>query len=143
MPSVYCFCGYKNNYSSTKPKVCESCGEPLERKPTPKHHQTRKARYQEEEEEIDSFAQEEPEFDAEAIRASIRLHKDGNEGKFMTVEELRKSDASFSRGSAPVENDVREQVIGEMMGTRKPSAEPFIPPSEGPTGVRKVSRLVR
>lgn len=141
MPSVYCFCGYKNNYSSTKPKTCESCGEPLEKKLAPKHHQTRRAHY-EEPEEIDDF-QEEEQFDAEAIRASIRLHKDGNEGKFMTVEELRKSDASFSRGSAPVENDIREQVIGEMIGTRKPSAEPFIPPSEGPTSVRKVSRLAR
>lgn len=115
----------------------------MEKKPAPKHHQTRRAHYREEEEEIEDFNQEGSGFDAEAIRASIKLHKEGNEGKFMTVEELRKSDASFSRGSAPVENDIREQVIGEMIGTRKPAAEPFVPPAEGPTSVRKVSRLAR
>ena len=133
---VYCSsCGYKNSFSSTRPKRCESCGEELEIKPKPKHHQTRKAHYEEPETVL------EPEFDAQAIKASILLHPEENDNKFMTIEQLRKSEGSFARGSAPVEADIREQVIGEMLGTAKPKSPS--PSSEGSSGVRQVDRLRR
>lgn len=138
MPIVYCSCGFANKYSGTKPSKCEACGESLAPKPKSKPSKIER-RYVEEPEEVEEV--EEPEYDVEAIRASIQLRPEESDNKFMTVEQLRKSQVAVSRGSAPVDPDIRDEVMGTLMGTREAGSPQ--PPTDGRGMPRRVERLRR
>ncbi len=142
MPLLFCpHCGWKHTYSGVKPKACASCDASLTPKPLPKPRQPARAH-------------EDPEYEAEApleginteaVRQSIQLESDGNEGGFMTVESLRKSSGSFARGTVDRELQAKkDEVLKGLLGGA-PATPTFTPPPESKprSGARKAGRLTR
>lgn len=130
--TTYCQCGAKNTYAAVKPKNCESCGGPLEtkslvrEKPVPK----RRPGYDPIEVDEEGIGEEET-YNPEAVRRSIRLEPDGNEGGFMKVTAEWARHGAGGRGEAP-KIDVRDDVLNGLLsgkGLGKPTAD-MTPPAD-------------
>lgn len=120
--TTYCeACGFKNVYAGVKPKKCSSCEEPLGPKAIAHHERekTRQPRYREEEVYEPEVL---PDFDVEAVKKSIQLEPDGNEGQFMTVGKFREGGGGLDeRGGPPVrelpdENGAWNRIKSEAFG---------------------------
>lgn len=132
-------CGFKNLYDSVKPKFCANCGDSFEIKPTSHKKPSPRQLVSEESEEVDSS------FDIEALKASVRLEKDGNEGGFMTIGDLQKASGGFERGGSPIDETVRQEVMGTMLNPSAAKAPIQVPPEldKPRSAARKVGKLTR
>lgn len=139
--TIYCEnCGAKNVYSGVKPKKCSACDELLEPKvPLPRQEKAAKrVRYI----EVDDEPAETPAEEFQIDPRSFKFQK--YEGGFMTIGELRKSDGGgFSeRGASPIDQKIKDQVMGTMLSPKAaPAAEFQPPPDTRPTARRVASRL--
>lgn len=128
---AYCRCGAKHTYATIKPKTCDSCGELLEPKPVVREKPVAKRQPGYDPIERDEESVGELDFDAEAVRRSIRLQRDGNEGAFTTVTaSWARNNPGFSRGGAP-DVDSRDEVLNGLLtgkGLGKPVGDMAPPP---------------
>lgn len=130
--TTYCpHCGYKNSYATAKPTKCQSCDDLLEPKPVVREKPVAKRRpgYDPIEVDEEGIGEESEGFDIAALKRSVKVEPDGNEGGFMTIGQIQKNGGSFARGGVPEgAAGVRDEVLGGLLGGKGTAAAPLTPP---------------
>ncbi len=146
----YCpSCGYRNQYATIKPIHCQGCDAPLEPKPVAREKPVAKRQpgYDPIERDEEGIG-EGLDFDMEAVKRSVRVVRDGNEGGFTKITaEWARDGAGGGRGGVPEEiAGVRDEVLngllsGKGLATRGETAPPPDLDKPRSTARRQPSRI--